>query len=798
MKRILTIGITLGLAILLNACGESTDKSTPKPKAVIETSANSTFSLKAGQVIIKLDAGKSTSTQDTNLSYKWELIARPELSKAHLNSIDTVNAEFNADLPGNYVVSLIVNDGINSKASRMSFTATTPVPVAITQPVYSVNLGADSIGLDARHSSLPTGEVGQLEYKWVLKEKPAKSMGYLANQDQSQTTLYLDVVGDYKLQLVVSYNSIKSKPTDVVVTVSAGNAPPVAKAQDITIALGQKVVLDGSSSVDPEGQQLQYRWTWGSTPVKPKGVPIPELQGKTTSKLRFTPKAAAIYKLKFFVYDGTWKSKEKDVIVTVTKASNSTNMPPIGKIIATGYFPSHSIGEQEVGRRADFKFVGYDTEGDPLQITDAKLIGKPAGSAAKLVDNKYSLLGKKIKVLDLPGNYRVQMVISDGQNKITKEATIIAKIGNINNQPYTGVVRVQSKSVLVGDKLIFDASSSDKDLDRMLFHWELSDKPDGSQAIIEAVIEPESNELRRAQVITDIPGSYTARLIVEDDRGLFAKNYAEDDGIAKVTNSAPEISFVNWTLGWRHLRRNEHFYQILPCMALTHDATIIDADGDRVRVHNELISKPENGDFGPPSNGDCPNTGYDYVFTKPGTYIYRYNASDGIADAPSYDFTIKVDDFKDAKGVLLRGIDSENKTYLHALPYEIIPPFADHFHQKSRPFMHEGYSEYSLEAIDADYTIENVQVRHINGDLASLTPRFEGLSEGQIIKKGSTINFSTVLPAVPCIRNNDYAEGFHLSFRIKELPEITFTREVWRAALKGKSYWRQCTEGELN
>ena len=386
------------------------------------------------------------------------------------------------------------------------------------------------------------------------------------------------------------------------------------------------------------------------------------------------------------------------------------------------------------------------------------------------------------------------MVVSDGVNEITSEATMVAKIGQVNGTPFTRGVEAQAKSVIVGNALVFDASSSDPNDDPIEFHWELVDKPDGSKATIEPVIEPESQEYRRAKVVTDIPGSYTARLIVSDDRGLYSSYYREAHGFAKISNTAPEIRSVVWARNWGRLNAGEDYFQILPCMSLLHRPVLVDADGDEVFYHDELISTPPaGGDFTSyPSSEDCPDS-RGQVFSKPGTYVFRYSATDLIDDAPQYDFVVNVDAFEDAKGVRLRSLNSDDESLWHPLPYENKPPYASDFRASSKPFTEEGYIRWSMTAADGDYTIENVKVQHINGDLADLTPRFEGLEEGQIIKQGESLDFQTVFPAVTCIRNDDRSEGFHFSFNIKELPEITFVYENWRTASEGIfSEWQEC------
>lgn len=807
MKRTLSLLSIIGLALMLNACGGSSNNKPPeKPTAAFTMQAptNNTFSLKDGTVKVSLDASTSTTPRQANITYQWELISRPELSKAELTNTNTNSTAFFADLAGKYVVSLIVDDGtVKSEAKRMTITATSPYPVAHSETMYSVTLGTDNVGLDASKSTLPTGETGELIYQWTLTEKPKDSAGYILNADQAKASINLDLEGEYKLTLVVKFGDVESKPVNVVVKVASGNAQPMAKAQDMTITLGKEVVINGSASVDPEGEDLQYRWSWSSSPVSPSSLPVPELFDTKTHTVRFTPVAAGEYTLKFFVFDGVRKSEDNEVTITVEKdAASTTNAAPVGKLVATGYYPSYSVGEQEVGLRAEFNFVGYDPEGEALQVVSAELIEKPADSNVELVKiGSWRPLGKKIQKLDVVGQYRVRMTVSDGVNNLTTEANMQALIGQVNGRPSTRGVKAQATSVLIGKELVFDASSRDPNKDPMTFHWELVDKPDGSKAVITPTIEPESGELRRAKVLTDVAGSYTARLIVEDDRGLRAKSYEQDTGFAKASNTKPEIRSVVWARNWGRLNPGENYYQILPCMSLLHRPVVVDPDSDEIdifkHVYNELIKTPEGGKFtSSPSSEDCPNT-RGQVFTKPGEYTFRYHATDLIDDADPYDFVVKVDSFDNAKGVRLRNVSSSGNLW-HPLPYENKPTYGYVTRPTTRPIKEDQAIAWALEAVDGDYTIENVKVSHINGGLDDLTPRFENLVEGQIIKKGETLEFKTWMRAIPCVRTEDRGEGFHFSFNIKEIPEITFVYENWLGASSSSfSKWEQCTAGQI-
>ena len=56
-------------------------------------------------------------------------------------------------------------------------------------------------------------------------------------------------------------------------------------------------------------------------------------------------------------------------------------------------------------------------------------------------------MGKKIQKLDVEGMYKVRMVVSDGVNQLTTDATMEAKIGNVNVMQPRGNVGYYSKKI---------------------------------------------------------------------------------------------------------------------------------------------------------------------------------------------------------------------------------------------------------------------------------------------------------------------------------------------------------------
>ncbi|MDM0002700.1 hypothetical protein QTI24_29150 [Variovorax sp. J22P240] len=71
----------------------------------------------------KLDGSASSDADNDVLTYQWTLATKPATSAATLASPTLAKPEFSADVPGDYVFSLIVNDG-KANSARASVTVT--------------------------------------------------------------------------------------------------------------------------------------------------------------------------------------------------------------------------------------------------------------------------------------------------------------------------------------------------------------------------------------------------------------------------------------------------------------------------------------------------------------------------------------------------------------------------------------------------------------------------------------------------------------------------------------------------
>lgn len=232
-------GTYVASVIVNDGCGASA------PDTVAVAAANRTPIAAAGAdrpvpmgAPATVNGSGSTDPDGDPLTYAWTLTARPDGSTATLPGGTSATRAFTPDLPGPYVLTLVVSDGlVQSAPATVTLTAADLPPIADAGASQAANVGM-AVQLDGTGSHDPN--LTPLSYAWTLTTRPLGSGAALAGGTTATPTFVPDVVGTYVATLAVSDGVNVSAPDTV--TVSA----------DGPIALVGRHVLDAefSSTLD--------------------------------------------------------------------------------------------------------------------------------------------------------------------------------------------------------------------------------------------------------------------------------------------------------------------------------------------------------------------------------------------------------------------------------------------------------------------------------------------------------------------------------------------------------------------
>ncbi|MGL0923020.1 hypothetical protein XM79_c20249 [Vibrio vulnificus] len=326
-----------------------------------------------------------------------------------------------------------------------------------------------------------------LTYQWTIIEKPSGSLSTLSDNTSPFPSLYLDKVGIYKAQLIVSNGEKESHPS--IVTISDADTPPVANAgKDIKLSDLGFVVLNGTGSFDSDGDKLEYRWTLVS---KPQGSSASILQ-PTSATPTLNYDSSGEYIAELVVSDGVYQSTPDRVVLT------DSNIAPIAKPKAAAFM---ALGQAVALSGSE----SFDADGDTLSY-QWHMVARPNGSQANLLD---ATTPQTSFTPDVAGDYIVALVVKDGNNTSSPATVTIHAASSLNLAPIA--VTGHDRQITTSQEVHLDGSAShDPEGNSLTYRWSLVHKPSGSLALLS---EPFSVH---PFFTPDIPGSYVAQLIVND------------------------------------------------------------------------------------------------------------------------------------------------------------------------------------------------------------------------------------------------------------------------------------------
>ncbi len=340
MRRLFPVASLMVATVLLGAkCdnGTKNDTSPEATNAAPVADAGADVSQPADQ-LVPLDAHSSFDPDGDVITYHWSFEHLPDGSEleareapfARNHDSTAVTSSFTPDVIGTYVIELFVQDshGLNSAPDYMVVVAEEPEsrPVANAGEDLVIVLG-DTANVDGTGSYDPQGR--PLTYTWTLVDTPDGSTlgsSSLSGADTAAASFVPDTKGVFIANLQVDNGLIASLPDAAVVTVTGENGAPTANAgEDIEGMDCTAIPLDGTGSVDPDGDELQYYWDLQSKPAG-SAASVADFSDRSIAEPTFFADAAGDYVLSTAVYDGeAWSSPD---LVNLTVSERTYNSTP--------------------------------------------------------------------------------------------------------------------------------------------------------------------------------------------------------------------------------------------------------------------------------------------------------------------------------------------------------------------------------------------------------------------------------------------------------------------------------------
>ena len=470
----------------------------PQANIVVET-----YSPYVGSVVL-LD-GKNSIPYNTIKHFMWTIISKPNGSQATLNYPynNHVKPFFTADIHGSYIIQLKVSNGQLTSPPTIVEIKTVeylgPIPIIQFLNSNQPTIG-DKVLIDGSKSCPGPGSQQIDEYQWLFVSKPNGSNSVLdiPAHDPSKPSFTVDRPGIYTIQLIVN-DGIKDSFAQRANLPTVEYDAPIARIKVLSSQpeVGSIINLDGSLSVYSKFSTGIKAYTWEIINKPTNSQTLLEYKNNDKVKPYFTPDKPGQYEIQLSVDDGIQISPPTTVKI------QTVNSKPVALIMTRNTQPILVMDTVLLDGSSSF-----DPDGTHLVYKWA--IQKPSGSQAT-ISNPGAISPSFLA--DRPGQYIVSLVVYDGElNSVPHVLTITTA----NSKPVAKARRISlnpQDPIFENQVVQLDASqSSDVDDDLLTYQWEITEKPNGSNASI-------YDELQvKASFIPDIPGDYSIRLIVNDGK----------------------------------------------------------------------------------------------------------------------------------------------------------------------------------------------------------------------------------------------------------------------------------------
>ncbi len=381
-------------------------------------------------------------------------------------------------------IKFLVTSGTQLDFNKLvwTFQITAAGPIADPGPNQIVKVGTTAI-LNGSGSTNPSG-IGTLTYRWEMPGRPSGTSARITNGSSPIASFFVDVAGEYLLQLTVS-NGVVSDTASTIVSTTTTPAPVANAGSNQTVNVGANVVLNGAASTSGSGNPLTYSWTLTNRPSGSTAA----LAGANTVAPTFTVDKNGSYQAQLIVTDGVQTSAPSNVIVS------TQNVKPVAK----------AGGNQLVSLGTVVQLDGSgSTDANGLPLTYLWSVNSlPDGSTASLSN---STAVTPTFTADKAGIYVAQLIVSNGS--LSSDPSTVTITLNPGQAPVAnaGV----NQTVQRNSTVQLNGSGTDPQALPLTFKWSFNSKPAGSNAALS------STTVANPTFVADQSGNYVLQLVVNN------------------------------------------------------------------------------------------------------------------------------------------------------------------------------------------------------------------------------------------------------------------------------------------
>lgn len=419
------------------------------------------------------------------------------------------------------LVLMLTGCGVGSSGGVGARSLQSTAPTADAGSDRTVDTGA-VVSLDGSGSSDPDGD--SLTFSWSFQLRPSGSNASLSDETAQNPSFRADIAGQYVLELEVSDGSETSAPVSVTITAVAPNTAPEANAgNDQNVATGATVQLDGSASIDSDGDLITYAWTVASSPDDSAA----SLSDATIVNPTFVADLDGQYTLQLVVADSELQSAVDSVTITAETA-NSVPVADAG--------PDQNVATNSIVSLNGSASSDADNEGLSYQW---EIQTKPEGSAAQLDD---ATAATPSFIADVDGTYVVSLTVNDGKVDSSPDNLSVVST-TVNSAPVANAGADQR--VPLGAQVNLDGgASSDANGDTLTFRWQFSSVPAGSSVDL---LNPDA---QTATFTPYVAGTYVVNLTVNDGAASSNPDPVSVTVLAGLVLEEVDAFFGNEQLAW--------------------------------------------------------------------------------------------------------------------------------------------------------------------------------------------------------------------------------------------------------